>query len=64
MDAILKLNGRELLQDAGKISHQLAEETAMLQLTEFRDRLRREERLASIEELEHDLSSLSSLTTC
>ena len=63
LDAILKLNGRELLQDAGKISHQLAEETAMLQLTEFRDRLRREERLASIEELEHDLSSLPSPTT-
>ena len=58
LDGILTLNGRELLRDAGKIRHEVAEETAALRLDEFRGRLRAEERKASLEELERDLGEL------
>lgn len=58
LDGILTLNGRELLKNAGRISHEIAEETAALRLEEFKGRLREEERRASIEELERDLRDL------
>lgn len=58
LDGILTLNGRELLRDAGKIRHEVAEETAALRLEEYRGRLREEERRASLEELERDISEL------
>lgn len=58
LDGILALNGRELLRDAGKIRHEVAEETAALRLEEYRGRLREEERKASLEELERDISEL------
>lgn len=58
LDGILTLNGRELLRDAGKIRHEVAEETAALRLEEYRGRLRAEERQASIEELERDIAEL------
>mgnify|MGYP000139889303 CR=1 FL=1 len=60
LDGILTLNGRELLRDAGKIRHEVAEETAALRLEEYRGRLREEERKASLEELERDISELES----
>ena len=55
LDAILTLNGRELLTHAGSISHALAEEISRTQLTHFRQRLKTEERLASLDELEKDI---------
>ena len=58
LDGILTLNGRELLKNAGRISHEIAEETAALRLEEFKGRLREEERRASLEELERDLRDL------
>lgn len=58
LDGILTLNGRELLKNAGRISHEIAEETAALRLEEFKGRLREEEHRASIEELERDLRDL------
>jgi hypothetical protein len=58
LDGILTLNGRELLKNAGRISHEVAEETAALRLEEFKMRLRQEEKRASIEELERDLREL------
>ena len=60
LDGILTLNGRELLRDAGKIRHEVAEETAALRLEEYRGRLREEERKASLEELERDILELES----
>jgi hypothetical protein len=56
LDAILSLNGRELLTHAGSISHALAEEISAKQLTQFRQRLKEEERLASFQELEDDIN--------
>ena len=58
LDGILVLNGRELLRDAGKIRHEVAEETAALRLEEYCGRLREEERQASLEELERDIAKL------
>ena len=58
LDGILTLNGRELLKNAGRISHEIAEETAALRLEEFKGRLREEEHRASLEELERDLRDL------
>jgi len=55
LDAILTLNGRELLTHAGSISHALAEEISSKQLDIFRQRLKEEDRLASLEELENDI---------
>ncbi len=57
LDAILSLNGRELLTHAGKISHELAEEISAKQLIDFRERLKVEERQASLDELERDLAA-------
>ncbi len=55
LDAILTLNGRELLTHAGGISHQIAEEISAQQLGNFKTKLKDKERLASLDELEHDL---------
>ena len=57
LDAILSLNGRELLTNAGGISHALAGEISSKQLEKFRLRLKEEERLASLEEIEKDIAN-------
>ena len=59
LDMLLVFNGRELLQNAGSISHKLAEETSSRQLERFRSRLAQEEHEQSLLELEHDLKQLS-----
>jgi len=56
LDAILTLNGRELLAHAGSISHALAEEISAKQLDDFRQRLKEEEHIASLDELEKDIN--------
>lgn len=55
LDDILKLNDRELLTNAGQISHRLAEEIAEKQLNTFRENLRVQERAESLKELEADM---------
>ena len=55
LDDILKLNDRELLTNAGQISHRLAEEIAEKQLNTFRENLRIQERAESLKELEADM---------
>ena len=58
LDAIVSLNGRELLTHAGRITHSLAEETSGKQLEKLRERLRRQEIESSLDELEQDLKVL------
>lgn len=58
LDAIVSLNGRELLTHAGRITHALAEEISGKQLEKLRERLRREEIESSLDELEQDLKTL------
>lgn len=57
LDAILTLNGRELLTHAGTISAEIAREISAKQLDKFRERLRKEELEASLDELERDLKA-------
>lgn len=58
LDAILALNGRELLTHAGSISAEIAREISAKQLDQFRDRLKRQEIEASLDELERDLKAV------
>jgi hypothetical protein len=58
LDAILSLNGRELLTHAGKITHDLAKEISELQLEKLQNRLRQQEIESSLDELEEDLKML------
>ncbi len=58
LDAILQLNGRELLTHAGKISHQMALEKSALEYDKFRETLNQTQHEASLKELEQDLQKI------
>ena len=58
LDIILQLNGRELLQHAGKISHQMAMEKSALEYEKYQAQQRQIERENSLKELEDDLKQL------
>lgn len=58
LDAIIQLNGRELLTHAGKISHQTAVEKAALEYDKFREKQRSIQHEASLDELEMDIMEL------
>lgn len=57
LNDILVINGRELLEHAGRISHKLAESYAAEQLETFKRKLQVAEREESLEELEADLKA-------
>lgn len=58
LDAIIQLNGRELLTHAGKISQQMAQEKAALEYDKFRESQRRIQHEESLKELEVDIKKL------
>ena len=58
LDIILQLNGRELLQHAGKISHQMAMEKSAQEYEKYQALQRQIERENSLKELENDLKQL------
>jgi hypothetical protein len=58
LDAIIRLNGRELLTHAGKISHQMALEKSALEYGRYKDQQKQLEHEASLQELEQDLKEL------
>lgn len=58
LDAILQLNGRELLTHAGKISHQMALEKSGEEYEKFKQQQRVVEKEASLKELEEDIENL------
>lgn len=58
LDAIIQLNGRELLTHAGKISHQLAQEKAALEYDKFQETQRRIQQEESFKELEEDIEKI------
>lgn len=55
LDAIIQLNGRELLTHAGKISHQMAMEKSALEYGRYQETQRRIQHEVSLEELEQDI---------
>lgn len=58
LDAIIQLNGRELLTHAGKISHQMAQEKAALEYDKYRETQRLIQHEESLKELEEDIKKL------
>ncbi len=58
LDAILQLNGRELLSHAGKISHDQAKEKSAKELETYRKEKKRNELETSLEEIEADIKRL------
>jgi hypothetical protein len=58
LDVILRLNGRELLNHAGKISHKIALEKSGDEFNKYRISQKKREKLESLEEIENDIKSL------
>lgn len=58
LDAIIQLNGRELLTHAGKISHQLAQEKMSLEYQKFKETQKEIQREKNLRELEQDLKQI------
>ncbi len=58
LDVILKMNGRELLTHAGKISHQMALEKSGEEYEKFKQQQKAIEKEASLKELEKDIEKL------
>ena len=59
LDAIIQLNGRELLTHAGKISHQMALEKSALEYDKYREAQRQMQHEESLKELETDIRQLA-----
>jgi len=58
LDVIIQLNGRELLDHAGRISHVQAVEKSSLEYDKFREEQKRLEHEESLKELEEDLDAM------
>jgi hypothetical protein len=58
LDLILKMNGKEILENYWKISHQLAEEKSKIVYKEFKENNKRKEKKESLTELENDIKKL------
>jgi len=58
LDAIIQLNGRELLTHAGNISHQMALEKAAMEYDKFQEMQRLIQHEESLKELEADIKKL------
>lgn len=59
LDAILQLNGRELLVHAGKISHEMALQKSAEEFEKYKDRQKAIEKEQSLKEIESDIKTLS-----
>ena len=58
LDIILSMNGRELLDNAGKISHKIAKEKSEIEYQKFKEEQKQIEKQISIKELEEDIKRL------
>lgn len=61
LDAILQLNGRELLTHAGKISHEMALQKSDAEFEIFKLEQRQQEKELSLKEIEQDIQMLKKL---
>jgi hypothetical protein len=61
LDEILKLNGRELLDHAGKISHEMALHKSQEEFEEYRKVRKLAEKEESLKEIERDIKELKKL---
>ncbi|MEA2104508.1 MAG: virulence RhuM family protein [Candidatus Cloacimonadota bacterium] len=58
LDVILQMNGRELLNNAGKISHQMAKERAEIEFNKYKDKLKEIKFEQNLKELVQDIKKL------
>lgn len=58
LDVILKMNGRELLDHAGKVSHQMAMDRSDAEYEKFKAALRLQSKEDSLKEIEEDIRKL------
>jgi hypothetical protein len=58
LDTIIQLNGRELLQHAGQISHEMALDKSTIEYLKYKDAQKMLDREKSLKELETDISEL------
>jgi len=58
LDGILQLNGRELLTDAGKVSHKMAVEKSDIEYQTYKRELKKQQKEQNLKELEKDLNQL------
>ena len=58
LDNILQMNGRELLTNAGKISHEMAVEKSNIELEKYKEEQRKIELKNSLTELEEDIKQI------
>ncbi|XCN71112.1 MAG: virulence RhuM family protein [Candidatus Electrothrix aestuarii] len=58
LDAVLQLNGREILSHAGKISHQKAVEKSALEYAKYKEVQKQVQREESLRELESDIEKI------
>ena len=58
LDSILQLNGRELLNHAGKISHEMAVQKSGEEYAKFKVELKKTEKEQSLKEIESDIKKL------
>lgn len=63
LDIILSLNGRELLQNAGKISHEIAKQKSEIEYQKYKEQEKEIKRLESLKELEEDIKNLGKKTS-
>jgi hypothetical protein len=59
LDSILELNGRELLTNAGKISHKMALEKSKIEFERYGLKQKELEKVESLKELEKDIKQLN-----
>ncbi len=59
LDDMISLNGRELLDHYGKISHDLAVEKASLEYERYKENKKQIEKTESLKELEADIKKIS-----
>jgi hypothetical protein len=59
LDSIVQLNGKELLDHAGKISHQMALEKSSKEFEKYKEAQKLIEKMNSLKELEDDLNKLT-----
>ena len=62
LDEILRMNGRELLTHAGKISHETAIQKSETEYEKYRKNEQRAEKEASLAEIETDIKQLKQIT--
>ena len=58
LDMILSMNGRELLTNAGKISHKIAKEKSELEYEKYKENQKVSQKSVSLKELEEDIKKL------